>query len=210
MPLLAEPPLAPADVPRLDALLVTHIDSDHFSRATCKSLSGVCKAYHAPHYVARQMKTECGIDGVGHDIGDCFSVGGVQVTLTPVCHTWQNDFAEYAYRKWMPEDYCGYWFDTPDGTVWVPGDSRLMEEHLAMNAPDVILFDFSDDSWHIGFENAVKLANAYPGSRLICIHWGCIDAPDMPPFNPDPRKLFGRVSNPERIYILAPGEEFTL
>ena len=63
------------------------------------------------------------------------------------------------------------------------GDSRLLEEHLHMSAPDVILFDFADNDWHITLKGAIQLANTYPNSDLICIHWGCVDAPDMTPFN---------------------------
>ena len=31
---------------------------------------------------------------------------------------------------------------------------------------------------------------------------------DMPPFNGNPERLFGRVVNPKRIRILAPGEKY--
>lgn len=34
--------------------------------------------------------------------------------------------------------------------------------------------------------------------------------PPTQPFNPDPRSLEGRVTNPERIHVLAPGEPFIL
>jgi hypothetical protein len=37
-----------------------------------------------------------------------------------------------------------------------------------------------------------------------------VDAPDFPPFNGDPDSLPGRVENPERICVLAPGEPFEL
>jgi hypothetical protein len=33
--------------------------------------------------------------------------------------------------------------------------------------------------------------------------------PDFPPFNADPDSLAGRVENPDRISISAPGEPFT-
>ena len=79
-----------------------------------------------------------------------------------------------------------------------------------MPNPDLILFDFADDRWHIGLDNAVKLANIYPKADLLCVHWGSVDAPDMAPFNPDPMVLPGRVENPERIFALAPGEPLTL
>jgi hypothetical protein len=45
---------------------------------------------------------------------------------------------------------------------------------------------------------------------LLLYHWGCVDAPDFAPFNADPDSLSGRVENPERIQVLAPGEPFVL
>jgi hypothetical protein len=45
---------------------------------------------------------------------------------------------------------------------------------------------------------------------LLLHHWGSVDAPDFPPFNADPASLYDRVTNPDRIHVLAPGEAFTL
>lgn len=209
MPVLFESPILPGAVPSLDAVLITHIDNDHFSRATCKDLLGVCRAYHAPKYVAEEMNRE-GIPGTGHGIHDRFDVGDMKVTLTPADHDWQNDFPETRYRHWEKSDYCGYWIETADGIVWMPGDSRLLEEHLHMPEPDLILLDFSDNTYHITLEGAARLANAYPRAKLICIHWGSVDAPEMNTFNGNPEDLLDRVKNPERIYALGPGEPFAL
>lgn len=205
MPLLVQPPLKAEDIPAVDAVLVTHIDNDHFSAETCLVLKDVCRSYHATEYVAGEMR-RVGLPGEGHAIGGQFCINDVRVTLTPAKHNWQAYFADFAYREWMEEEYCGYWFDTPDGTIWLPGDSQLLESHLNMPQPDVILFDFSDNEWHITLDGAVRLANAYPNAQLLCIHWGTVDAPDMTPFNADPKVLFDRVVNPERIRVLGPGE----
>lgn len=77
-----------------------------------------------------------------------------------------------------------------------------------MPAPDVILFDFADNDWHITLKGAIQLANTYPNSDLICIHWGCVDAPDMTPFNGNPQNILDHVVNPNRVKILAPGEVY--
>ncbi len=210
MPLLFEPPLAVADVPHVDAILITHIDNDHFSRDTCGDLKGVCDVFHAPQYVAEVMREE-GLDAVGHDIGEAFAVGDLRVTLTPAEHNWQNEVAKWAYREWKLEDYCGFWVETPDGTVWTPGDSRLLPEQLAMpSQPDLIFMDFADNGWHITFDGAVELANAYPEAELVLIHWGSVDAPDWNTFNGDPVKLAGAVVNAGRVHALAPGEALAL
>lgn len=213
MPVLFEAPITPEDVPELDALLVTHIDNDHFSRHTTKALLGSCRSYHAPAYVAEVMRGE-GIDGTGHAIDETFTIEGaggtVSARLTPAWHNWQNGSKKWAYREWKREDYCGFWLDTPDGTIWLPGDSKLLPEHLEMPQPDLILLDFSDNEWHITFEGAVRLANAYPEARLLCIHWGTVDAPDWTTFNGDPRELARHVVNPERVLAPLPGEPVVL
>lgn len=108
------------------------------------------------------------------------------------------------------EDSCGFWIETPDGTIWAPGDSRLIpDHHLTMPSPDALLFDFSDSEWHFTLEGAIAMANAYPDADLLLHHWGSVDAPDFSPFNGDPSDL-GSVVKPDRIHVLAPGEPFTL
>jgi L-ascorbate metabolism protein UlaG (beta-lactamase superfamily) len=208
LPLLIDMPILPENVPHLDGVLITHCDNDHYSRVTCKKLAPVCKEYHAPQYVSELMKEE-ELPGLGHNIGETFEIGTIKATLTPADHAWQNEKNKYT-RVFKFEDYCGFWLETPDGTIWVPGDSRLLPEHLEMPTPDSIIFDFSDNSWHIGLQGAVKLANAYPNTPLLLSHYGSVDAPNMDAFNANPDDLYELVENPERIYVLAPGEAFEL
>ena len=159
--------------------------------------------------IAELMQAE-GFPAEGHDIGDTFEFGPAKITLTPADHAWQNEKAKYNYRVFRLEDYCGFWIETPDGIIWAPGDSRLMKEHLEMPQPDAILFDFSDNEWHIGLEGAIQMANTYPEAHLILCHWGTVDAPDLNVFNADPQSLYDRVVNPERIHAYAPGQPFSL
>lgn len=208
MPLLIDMPISPEKVPHLDAVLVTHVDNDHFSIPTCQILSSVTKEFHSTNYVASIMK-EQHFPSFGHDIGETFNVDSLNVKLTPAYHLWQNMIPNRE-REFKLEDYCGFWIETPDGTIWATGDSRLLDEHLQMPAPNAIFFDFSDSGWHFGLEGAVKLANTYPNASLLLCHWGTVDAPNMKEFNGNPEVLKGLVTNPERIYVLAPGEPFTL
>lgn len=210
MPVMIDFPVAPDSVPQLDAVLVTHSDNDHYSVPTCRQLAPVTAAFHSTRYVDTLMRDE-GFPSAGHDIGDRFAVGPVQVTVTPADHAWQNESPGAADRIFQMEDCCGFWLDTPDGTLWAPGDSRLIRDHhLQMPAPDAMLFDFSDSDWHFSLDGAIEMANAYPDTPLLLHHWGCVDAPDFPPFNADPASLTGRVVNPDRIILLAPGEPFVL
>ena len=210
MPLLMDFPIQPKAVPRLDAVFATHSDNDHYSVETFKDLAPVTKAFHSTVYVDSLMKIQ-GLKSYGHFIGDTFHVGKVSVRLTLADHDWQNDFPKPGQRYYEPGDACGFWFNTPDGSIWAPGDSRFNQEQLHMPTPDAILFYYSEDAlYHSGLEGAVKIANAYPNTPLLLAHWGFVDAPDFSPFNGDPKNLKDRVVNPERIIVLAPGQPFTL
>ena len=67
---------------------------------------------------------------------------------------------------------------------------------------------FINDKGQAQAAGTVKLANTYPHSKLILIHWGTVDAPEMTPFNGNPDNVIKNVVNPERVKILKPGEEF--
>jgi L-ascorbate metabolism protein UlaG (beta-lactamase superfamily) len=210
MPLLMKFPILPKEVPRLDAVFATHSDNDHYSVETFRDLASVTKAYHSTIYVDSLMKNE-GLPSAGHGIDDTFSFGTVTAKLTPADHAWQNAYPRPGQRHFNPWDACGFWFKTTDGTIWAPGDSRLMPEQLNMPAPDLILLDYSEDSsWHFGLEGSAKLLNAYPNTPVLLGHWGFVDAPDFLPFNGDPTRLAKLVVNPQRIKVLAPGEPFIL
>ena len=209
MPIMIDFPIAAKNVPRLDAVLVTHADNDHYSVPTNKELKSVTHIYHSTIYVDSLMKNE-GFPSAGHNIGDTFHVGAVLVKLTPADHAYQNAYPGMSKRWFKNEDACGFWITTPDGSIWAPGDSRLIPEHLQFPTPDAILFDFSDSEWHFTLAGAVKTANAYPNTPLLLNHWGSVDAPDFAPFNADPEKLKQLVVNPERIQVLAPGQPYIL
>lgn len=210
MPLLMDFPIKPKSVPQIDAVFVTHSDNDHYSVESCKDMSANVKEFHSTIYVDSLMRND-GLKSYGHYIGESFKVGKVGVQMTLADHAWQNNFPKPGQRYYSPGDACGFWFTTPDGTIWAPGDSRFMEEQLHMPIPDLILFDYSEDaSFHSGLEGAVKIANAYPNTPLLLGHWGFVDAPDFIPFNGDPEKLKKLVKNPERIIVLAPGQPYVL
>ena len=209
MPVLIDFPIAPKAVPKLDAVLVTHADNDHFSVPTNQDLKGAAKAYHSTIYVDSLMQN-LGLPAHGHNIGDLFTVGPVKVKLTPADHAYQNAYPGMSKRRFKNEDVCGFWIETPDGNIWAQGDSRLTPGHLTMPTPDAIFFDFSDSEWHFTFEGAVKIANAYPNTPLLLCHWGSVDSPDFAPFNGDPARLAKAIVNPGRIKVLAPGEPFIL
>lgn len=210
MPLLIDMVAKTEIIKHVDGYLVSHVDNDHYSRETLKQLKNITDEIHASYYVASLMKNECDVKAIGHTWNDKFNIKDVEITITPCDHDWQNYVEEFNYRKWDKKEYCGFYLNYKGKKIWYVGDSRLMDEQLKMEAPDVILFDFSDNEYHIGLNNAYKLADNYPDSKLILIHWGTVDAPEMTPFNGNPQTILDNVVNPQRVIILAPGEEYVL
>ena len=191
-------------------MLITHSDTDHYSVATCRDLKPVCHSFDSTKYVATVMQKD-GLPGSGYGIGDTFNVGPLRIKLTPVEHDWQNAFSRPGQRHFEKEDCCGFWIETPDGTIWASGDSKLISQLLQMPQMDAILLDYSeDDRFHLGLEGSVKVLNSYPNTPVLLGHWGTVDAPDFTPFNGDPQHLIARVVNPQRIQVLAPGQPFVL
>ena len=126
-PLLVEPPIAAADVQRLDAVLYTHADNDHLGPLTAPALLHTGAVYHGSPLVNRELAT-LGISAdrmTAHRIGEVFSIGPVRITVTPAFHPHQLrllDFSDY----FNGDDCCGYRVETPDGVIWIPGDTMLL------------------------------------------------------------------------------------
>ena len=79
MPVMIDMPIASADVPRVDAILVTHSDNDHYSVPTCRALAPVtARVPLDATYVASLMQNE-GWPAHGHAIGDTVDIGPVRV-----------------------------------------------------------------------------------------------------------------------------------
>ncbi|MBE6165288.1 MAG: MBL fold metallo-hydrolase [Streptococcus gallolyticus] len=210
MPLLIDMPIDSKKIPQVDALLISHIDNDHLSFETLGHIKDVTKSFHAPTHVSDVMRKE-GFETQEHAVGERFKINDlITITTTPTRHNWQNEHPKYQYRHWKEEEYVGYWIETPDGTIWLPSDSRLMPEHLEMPQPDMILFDFSDNDWHITYDGALKEASAYPKADLLCIHWGSIDAATWNTFNGNPNDLLRDVVNPDRVHALDVGGKLKL
>ncbi len=210
MDVLTDAPFRSEDMPHADAVIITHCDNDHFSKPTLKSIKDRVDAVHTTHYVASLCK-EIGIEAQGHDIHESFTVNDIRITLTPADHAWQNGSPKHSKERYFAmEDYCGFRLETADGIVWMPGDSRLLEEQLHQEPMDLILMDISDSKWHIGLPGVEKMAAAYPDTPLIPIHWGCVNAPDWKEFNGDPAVVKELIVNPQRLYVKAVGEPYSL
>jgi L-ascorbate metabolism protein UlaG (beta-lactamase superfamily) len=209
--LMTVPPIMAAQVEKLDAVLYTHTDNDHLGPITAAALMKTGAQFHGPPCVLRALSS-LGLpeeQGVSHLPGETFCIGNIEITLTPAFHPHQllsTHFESY----FTPEDCCGYKLKTPDGIIWIPGDSLLMPEHLQMKDIDLLFIDFSDNASHFGLDFSIGLANVLETAELITYHFATFYGPDHDWCNADPSNAIPRLRHPERLHVLAPGEKYVL
>lgn len=209
--LMTAPPIMATQVEHLDAVLYTHTDNDHLGPITAQALMHTGAPFHGTPYVINELSS-LGLPegrGVSHLPGETFCLGNLEITLTPAFHPHQlfnTDFASY----FKPEDCCGYKINTPDGVIWIPGDSLLMNEHLEMKDIALLFIDFSGNASHFGLDFAIGLANVHEHADLIMYHWATFYGPDHDWCNADPANAIPRLRHPERLHLLAPGEKYVV
>ena len=108
-------------------------------------------------------------------------------------------------------DCCGFLVRMPDGTIWHPGETRVLDELLQVRDVDVLFFDASRARAHLGPEGSAQLAEACGAKLIIPYHYGTYDTKPGGPFNCDPEDFRHMVAGlPGRYLTVQPGEVIRL
>ena len=197
-------PIKAQEIPRLDLVCYTHADDDHLGRMTAKTLANrlPCR-FLAPAPVAKRL-TDMGIDPSRIDIARDYGshrLGPVEVSVTPALHDWQEK------NPWQRNDCCGYIVRTADGSLWHPGDSRLIDELLQIKDIDVMFFDVAAVEAHLGPAGSARLAASSGAKILFAYHYGTFDLPAGSWANCDPQDALPYLKGVKGRYVQPmPGE----
>jgi len=197
-------PIESRQMPHIDVVLFTHADGDHFSRVTAE----VFAARETTKFVA-PPPVERGLLNLGvskerivtaRDF-DSIEFGAAVVEVTPALHDWQDE------NPWRRGDCCGYVVRTPDGSIWHPGDTRLIDELLEVKDVDVLFFDVAAVRSHLGPEGSAKLAVSSGAKVTIAYHYGTFVLPKGSYGNCDPKDALPYTQGlSARFLLLNPGE----
>jgi L-ascorbate metabolism protein UlaG (beta-lactamase superfamily) len=172
--LLVPLPITADNVPRADFICYTHADSDHFAEKTARILnSRLAPTFISPRPVIESL-IKIGIDKSRlitiKDFAS-YTFGDVEIIITPALHDWQE------VNPWKREDCCGYLIKTPDGSIWHPGDTRLIPELEAIKNVDILFFDVAAVDSHLGPKGSARLAETSGARAMIAYHYGTFDLP---------------------------------
>ncbi|MBX3201954.1 MAG: MBL fold metallo-hydrolase [Labilithrix sp.] len=172
------PPLALEDLPRIDAVVVSHEHFDHLDMATVRALSAKGIPFHVPLGVSAHLAA-WGVPAnriVEHDWWERASIaGGVEIVSTPSRHFNGRGVPFRVGTFWTSWAIVG-----PKHRVFFSGDTGLQEAFREIGARegpfDVALLEIGQahESWgdiHLGPLGALEAHARLGAKRLFPIHW---------------------------------------
>jgi N-acyl-phosphatidylethanolamine-hydrolysing phospholipase D len=213
---LSAPGLRFEDLPRIDAVVVSHDHYDHLDVATVTRLA----ATHRPRFLVplglKAWFAELGIDVEELDWWETRTVGGLVITAVPVQHWSARTWRDTDRRLWTGWAVAGRekrFFFAGDTGYWPPlfqeigrrlGPFDLAAVSIGAYLPPAIM-----RLSHTTPEEALALVADVGARQVLGIHWGTFDLADEPLGEPPERfrsAAARQCLGPDRAFVLRLGE----
>ena len=170
-------PIAADGIPRVDIVCYTHAENDHYADPSARILNErLAPVFIAPPPVLERLRA-LGVDSArlycARDF-ESYRAGSSEILFTPCLHDHPyNDRP----KPWKRGECMGYLVKTPDGAIWHPGDTRLIDELLTVRGVDILFFDVAAVESHLGPAGSAQLAVSSGASLMLAYHYGTFDLP---------------------------------
>jgi L-ascorbate metabolism protein UlaG (beta-lactamase superfamily) len=173
-----EPLIALADLPPIDAVLISHDHYDHLDHRTIRALNARPVTFIVPLGVGAHLEY-WGVPAyriIELDWWENVRVGELEVTSTPARHASARGLFDKDLTLWS-----GYALRGTQHRVYFSGDTGMQDAFSEIGARlgpfDATLIETGEynaawPDWHIGPEQAIDAHRLVRGNVMIPIHWG--------------------------------------
>jgi L-ascorbate metabolism protein UlaG (beta-lactamase superfamily) len=206
------PPVALEDLPRVDAVVISHDHYDHLDYPTVKAMKDWDTTFIVPLGVGAHLAAwgvpEARI--VELDWWERTRVRGLEVVATPSRHASGRTLLDKDHTLW-----AGFALLGPAHRAFYSGDTGLfpaMKDIGERLGPfDVTLIEVGQyngawPDWHIGPEQAVQAHQLLQGRVLLPVHWGLFTLAAHGWTEPIERVLAAAATSGQRVLVPRPGQ----
>ncbi len=173
-----DPPIALADMPDVDVVVISHDHYDHLQTDTIQAMRDWSSTFVVPLGVGAHLEG-WGIPAdriVELDWWDKHAVGTVDIVATPARHASGRFLTDQNATLW-----AGYAIVGPDHRVFFSGDTGLFPgmadigDRLGpfdLTMIEVGAYHRAWPDWHIGPEQAIRAHGMLRGEAFLPVHWG--------------------------------------
>ena len=206
------PPIPLADLPPLDAIVLSHDHYDHLDEATIRWFAPGRTRFIAPLGVGAHLE-HWGVAGeriTEFDWWERATVAGIELTSTPARH-----FSGRTLRDRDATLWCGWVLAGSQHRIYFSGDTAMFPgladigERLGPFDAAMIEIGAYNQAWadvHLGPEQAILAHRAVKGGLLLPTHWGTYNLAIHGWTEPAERSIVAAAERGVDIAIPMPGQ----
>lgn len=223
LPRVSAPGIALSELPKLDAILLTHAHADHLSFRSLDRLPDDIPLF-APSVIAKWLRKQGYKHAVGVTAGEEVALDGLKIYTAAATHKGNR----YGVDRWR-SDANMYLMDTnkvscffAGDTAFTPTTTRLVENQLRNDGRDLdlALLPIGHAPWwkpgfrkgHLTSNDALALFERLKAKYFIPYHWGTFNHVTSTAFDAIERLRATLEDHPlhPAVKILEPGSAFAL